>query len=458
MNYIEIYENNTLFVDGNNIISESLTYHSQLYNGYKFTFGGCITDTISFVIFDTNKNVEDLLGKTITVKFYRNVSSNTKYYYINDDFIVSSVKKSGTQYTVEAKGIIDKLDADVTTWYNGLTFPITVGNMIKSLCDYVSISCDTQTFAGTSEQIKSKELSGSINGRTVMQKLCESCFGFGSIEEGKFKFISGNAEGSLSIQLSDVIGTPEYTTPDEYIYLHNVAIYGDNGAYSSSGGRANSIINIRNNFVFYNKTSAELDEVIETAESESMFPNVSSGVNGEISFKRLNSNAQEVYGSASVLPLTVYENGTALFWTTPFDYTIRGIQNLVESVKCDTDLKNVNDTTNTDRQATTQRDLQVFVEESSKIMQWKRLGGTFNAGNMTVSSMLDYNEILINTAYVDAQVDGSLVIPMSKFREGNQVYLKSSHGVGVKLHYVSNTVINIESISDSFWSVTIYAR
>jgi hypothetical protein len=86
----------------------------------------------------------------------------------------------------------DILNADVTTWYLGLTFPMTLKNFRDSFFNEVGITQETTTLINDSLSILGGFVSeGVLSGKTIIEAICEVNAVFGHINRnGVFEYIS----------------------------------------------------------------------------------------------------------------------------------------------------------------------------------------------------------------------------------------------------------------------------
>ena len=149
----------------------------------------------------------------------------------------------------------DILNADVISWYNGLTFPMTLKNLRDSFFTYLGITQETTTLINDNFVTPGGfSVSGSLSGKTVIESICELNGVFGQITgDGKFQYVSLSSPPTLTLDYyvdgtgsyedyvteavtginakgtTDDVGTIVGTSTNLYIINGNPLIYGTEG-------------------------------------------------------------------------------------------------------------------------------------------------------------------------------------------------------------------------------------
>lgn len=149
----------------------------------------------------------------------------------------------------------DILNADVISWYNGLTFPMTLKNLRDSFFTYLGITQETTTLINDSFVTPGGfSVSGSLSGKTVIESICELNGVFGQITgDGKFQYVSLSSPPTLTLDYyvdgtgsyedyvtdavtginakgtTNDVGTIVGTDTNLYIIANNPLIYGTEG-------------------------------------------------------------------------------------------------------------------------------------------------------------------------------------------------------------------------------------
>lgn len=161
----------------------------------------------------------------------------------------------------------DILNADVSGWFESLTFPMTIKNLRDSFFTYLGITQETRTLVNDSFSTQGGfVVDGQLAGKTVINAICElnGCFGH-ITTDGKFDYVyipngdsvtlnwyidgSGSYEDYTVQKITGIIaraddedvGTTVGTTVNPYIIENNPLIYGSEGS-----GLTNALTNILN--------------------------------------------------------------------------------------------------------------------------------------------------------------------------------------------------------------------
>jgi hypothetical protein len=178
---------------------------------------------------------------------------------------------------ITAYDSMKKTDTDVITWYNGLTFPITVKNMRISLLTYLGLQYDDQTLINDSVQLQKTINSTLLLGRDVLKRLCQLAGGFGHFTRlNKFKVIQLSAMGQYPSETlypaedlfpaeSGELLTAGYKSAhyEEYIVepITKLQISQEDGDEGVVVGTGDNTYIITENFLLYGKSAVELETI-----------------------------------------------------------------------------------------------------------------------------------------------------------------------------------------------------
>lgn len=264
-----------------NIVSEEMSLEKSLCSETNLRYGRCEAACFKVRIADIN---HDFTGEWLTVT--QDVVTDSEGYLLTQNgqylltedgfkiklkneqideasasygrFRVHSDKPSNdrrwrdlTCYDV----MYDILNADVISWYNGLTFPMTLKNLRDSFFTYLGITQETTTLINDSFVTPGGfSVSGSLSGKTVIESICELNGVFGQITgDGKFQYVSLSSPPTLTLDYyvdgtgsyedyvteaitginakgtTDDVGTIVGTNTNLYIINGNPLIYGTEG-------------------------------------------------------------------------------------------------------------------------------------------------------------------------------------------------------------------------------------
>ena len=164
----------------------------------------------------------------------------------------------------------DILDVDVASWYNGLTFPMTLKNFRDSLFTFLGVTQETTTLINDNYSVKGNYQVDSLSCKDVLQSICEVNGVFGHINRsGNFEYISlpsvetvvldhhingkGGYEDFVTSAITGVecipidsdIGTKVGTDTNLYILDNNLIFYGDEGSQEQVAALTNLLNKIK---------------------------------------------------------------------------------------------------------------------------------------------------------------------------------------------------------------------
>lgn len=163
-------------------LTESLTSESQL------VFGSCEASEIRFRIYNVFLPLKD---KWLTV--LQTLDGDTSSTLQIGKYKVYSDKPTadrGYRDVVAYDAMYDIINTDVASWYNGLTFPMSLKTFRDSFFEFFDIEQIEVSLVNDSMQIERTIDVQVLSGRDVIQSICEinGCFGH-IARNGKFKYV-----------------------------------------------------------------------------------------------------------------------------------------------------------------------------------------------------------------------------------------------------------------------------
>ena len=186
-NLILAFDDGTV-IDNDDIAMESMELEQSISEEEVLRFGGINSACFKVKIKGTTKEYKNLLF---------NASLNVGDYSLPlGRFLVNSdVATSDRQYReiVAYDSLYGAMNKDVSDWYNGLTFPISIYDMRNSLFEYIGIG-QVETKLINDDYMVDKTLDGNgISGHMVLSAICELNAVFGVINAyGQFKYVKIN--------------------------------------------------------------------------------------------------------------------------------------------------------------------------------------------------------------------------------------------------------------------------
>lgn len=261
------------------ILADSLELKEAIETGDNLSFEGCIAS--SFKIDCFNLVDETLEGKWIecdidvdvadtdTIPLFRGYISevtNTTH----EEF-VTSIRAYDALYTI--------VNTDVTSWYNGLTFPITCKNMRNSFFSRFGITQVVDYLPNDNFSINKTIEDKVIVGGKIIRAICQLNGRYGRISRtGKFEYVHLVVGTEALYPREDLYPADDIYPADENA-LDNVAkahyksisfenyqvepitkvqFIGKDGQIIRSAGSGTNIFTLKDNPLIWDKTSAQL--------------------------------------------------------------------------------------------------------------------------------------------------------------------------------------------------------
>lgn len=168
--------------------SESITLTETLCSDNELRFGACEASELKFRVSNIFQNLK---GKKISYSsaFASHADAPFKY---GDYIVTSDVKSADRSYrdVTAYDKMYEIIKANVSDWYNKLTFPLSLLNFRNSFCQYVGVEQEEISLINddmmVEETIKPSELSGKV----VIEAICEINGCFGHIgRDGKLHYV-----------------------------------------------------------------------------------------------------------------------------------------------------------------------------------------------------------------------------------------------------------------------------
>lgn len=239
------------------------------------TFGACESAQFKITVADLPQDVtRDVITVTQVVNDTYTMPLGT---YIVDSAILQSDKRFKE---ITAYDYMSKLDIDVTTWYNGLSFPITIKNMRESLLNHVGLQFDAQTLINDSVTIEKTVNPSYLKGRDVMVNLVSLNGGFGHItRDNKFKVIQLSgiglypsetlypSEDLFPSESTEFLGHSGYITSDyEEYYVEPITglrVTESDDDYGTLIGTTENVYLMQGNFLLFGASTDKIKTIAE---------------------------------------------------------------------------------------------------------------------------------------------------------------------------------------------------
>ena len=182
-----------LNVGNDQIESETLKLTESLIAGKNIEFVGCNASSFEIKLYDV---AQDLKGQAIQVYINRDETGEIPLFR----GIVDSVEMQPTKSYKTIKcydALYTKGQIDIASWYNSLTFPITLKNLRNSLFSYIGLTQETTTLPNDNISIIKQYEPKTLQCLPVLKYLCQINGCFGIINRSgifEYRFISNAYE------------------------------------------------------------------------------------------------------------------------------------------------------------------------------------------------------------------------------------------------------------------------
>ena len=178
----------------------------------------------------------------------------------------------------------DILNAEVSEWYNSLTFPMTLRQFRDSFCTYVGVEQEEITLINDDMTVEKTIDPGELPGKTVIEAICEINGCFGHIgRNGKLRYVvleqmieglypADDLYPSDDLYPADPMGTTEVSRShyiscqyEDFICQHidKLQIRQEENDIGAISGTGNNCYIIEDNFLVYGKSAEDLQSIAD---------------------------------------------------------------------------------------------------------------------------------------------------------------------------------------------------
>ncbi len=177
---------NDVTITNDNIASESMTFEEMICENNSLTFGSCNASAFNVEVRDTEHSFKgESLKVTLTSGSYaRKIGSFT---VVSDNKTDDKLRRKIVAYDK----IYSAKDIDVSEWYLGLTFPMTLKAFRDSFFKYLGITQVAVSLVNDSMSVEKTIEPTTLTALTVMESICElnACFGHMN-SDGNFEYVN----------------------------------------------------------------------------------------------------------------------------------------------------------------------------------------------------------------------------------------------------------------------------
>lgn len=265
-------------IDGTQVPDDNLTLTQVLCSTESLTFGQCGSTMLEVTVADV---IPDLTEKWFTLSIEAG-----GYEMIMGIYKVQSFERQAdrNKKKIIAYDRMLNFAVDVSGWYQGLTFPMSLKQFRDSLCEYAGVKQKEISLPLDDMQVTKTIDPSKLSGRDVMKAICEINGCFGQIDvTGKFKYVFLGASGLYpseelypadNLFPSELEGETlshfkESTYEDFLVYgIDKVQIRQEEGDVGASYGAGTNAYTIQGNFLVYGKLASDLLNIAATVHNQ----------------------------------------------------------------------------------------------------------------------------------------------------------------------------------------------
>ena len=266
-NLVISFPNANVTMTNSDLKSESLSITEAIENNRNLSFQGCIASQLKFQCADI---IQDLRGELVQVTIQ---ADNTEVIPLFTGYIDTQNNRTHEDVLTEftAYDPIYKLgQMDVTSWYNGLTFPMTIKQFRDAFFTQIGITQETVTLLNDDLTIGKVVSDKQITALSVMRSICQANARYGRYgRDGYFHYTElkeitigtypseetypaedtypSGENANVMMEKSEYINV--FYEPFETAHIDKVNIIAFNGSISGSYGSGTNALNLADNIV-----------------------------------------------------------------------------------------------------------------------------------------------------------------------------------------------------------------
>lgn len=261
-------------IDGSQVPDDNLTLTQVLCSTESLTFGQCGSAMLEVTVADV---LPDLTGKWFTLSIEAG-----GYEMMLGIFKVQSFERQAdrNKKKILAYDRMLNFEVDVSGWYRGLTFPMTLKQYRDSLCEFIGIEQQEITLPLDDMEVTRSIDPSKLSGRDTLKAICEINGCFGQIDvTGRLKYVFLGTSGlypSEELYPSDDLFPSEMhgenlshlkeATYEDFLVksIDKVQIRQEEGDIGAAYGIGKNTYTIQGNFLVFGKGSQELINIAAT--------------------------------------------------------------------------------------------------------------------------------------------------------------------------------------------------
>lgn len=267
------------------ILFESLELKEAIEEGDNLSFIGCIASSFKIECFNLVDDTLEGMWIEADIVAHTDDPADEETIPLFRGYIDKVTNTTHEEFTTEIRAY-DALyricNADVTSWYNGLTFPITVKNMRNSFFTRVGVTQVDDYLPNDSMTVNKTIEDKTISGQKIIRAICQINGRFGRINRaGSFEYVH-------LVEGTEALYPREDLFPDDDIYpadenaldqiakayyskisfenyqvspITKVQLVNKDGQIQSTAGNGSNAFTVESNPLIWGKSTAQLNSV-----------------------------------------------------------------------------------------------------------------------------------------------------------------------------------------------------
>lgn len=174
-----------LYYLNENIVNESLKLTESILDREDVEFIGCISSCLQITLFNVPNSVK---GERVEVFVQVNNQPEIKLFTGVVDSVVMQSDRNFKKITAY-DSLYEASQKDVAEWYDNLSFPITLGTLRQSLCNYIGLAQASQTLPNDGLSLTRQFENSQMPAIDVLKSICQINGAFGVVNrDGLFEY------------------------------------------------------------------------------------------------------------------------------------------------------------------------------------------------------------------------------------------------------------------------------
>lgn len=261
--------------------TETMTITESICDEQELQFGCCNASSFEIKVLDM---IENFKGKKMKVSIL--LAGQDEPYQLGEYKVYSDKPTADRLYKdiLAYDAMYDILNAEVSGWYNSLTFPMTLRQFRDSFCAYVGVDQEEITLVNDDMTVEKTVDPGELPGKTIIEAICEINGCFGHIgRNGKLRYVvleqmieglypADDLYPSDDLYPADPMGTTEVSRShyiscqyEDFICQHvdKLQIRQEENDIGAISGTGDNCYIIEDNFLVYGKSAADLQTIAD---------------------------------------------------------------------------------------------------------------------------------------------------------------------------------------------------